>query len=136
LIVRYTSLKTDPNANIEELTLAIDNSNKQLVSDIWEEKQFLEYCKTRLGTDRKYISSTLSYFVSVKAYFNTMSNASEDIIIMKALVLNSITVTTNHCETMLSKMEDMDIEIRSAKERIVAFERDLKQAVPPIAAAA
>jgi hypothetical protein len=136
LIVLYTALNTDPNANIKELTLAIDNSYKQLVGDIWEENQFLEYCKTRLSADRKYISSTLSSFVGVKAYFNTVSNASEEIVIMKALVLNSITVTTNHFTTMLSEMENMENEITSAKERIVAFEYNLKQAVPPIAAAA
>jgi hypothetical protein len=131
----YNTLKTDPNVNVKEITLKLDNWTKQIVNYIRQMKQYLKCIKTRLSTDRKHILSTWPYFASVKAHINAMSNLPEDSIIMKAVVLNYIAVTTNHLKSMMSEIEVINFEISPAEESIVALERHLMQHVPPIAAA-
>jgi hypothetical protein len=131
----YNSLKTDPNVNVKEITLKLDNWTNKIVDYIRKKKQYLQCIKTRLSTDRKQVSSILSYLASVKAHIDTMSDASDRFIKWKAEKVNIIAITTNKCRSMMSEIEVINLKISPAEESIEALERNLLQAIPPIAAA-
>jgi hypothetical protein len=125
----YTTLKSDPNANVKSLTRTIE----LFYIRIRQERKLLDMSKEHLILDREYILHELKLLTTIK---EILVLCAVDITSIKSEALNSITVASEQINSYIRAMEAMDFENTPVDQSLTTLERNLKQAIPPIGAAA